>query len=242
MGIGSALTFLPSITVLYHHFKRHHGLASGIALSGSSIGAAIFPIVTSSRASDSLPPSASAVPSLGHASSLATSSCAPASRQSCKIPQGQTIERVKSFFVHAPYVWGIIGFLLGFLGLYFPVVYIQLFSLQHGIDPSLAFYSVTMLNAFGTFFRLLGTYSTDVYGPFTVMVICSLGVGGMIWAMLGILLYGTFYSTWLALGFPCSTSLAKGPEEIGYGYAPSLNSGSDTYGLIDTPDYAAGSA
>ncbi|KAJ6473881.1 MFS general substrate transporter [Mycena sanguinolenta] len=235
MGIGIALTFLPSITILYHHFKRHRALASGIALSGSSIGAAIFPIVLKQENLLYL----HLIPRLGFATAIRVSG---AVLTPCLVvgnllmrtrvppkPQrpstAETMERVKSFFADPPYVWCILGFFLGFIGLYFPVVYIQLFSLQHGIDPSIAFYSVTMLNASGTLFRLFGTHWADIYGPFTFAVICSLGAGAMMWAMLGVhntaslviisLLYGTFYSTWLALGFPCMASLAKGPEEIG---------------------------
>ncbi|KAJ7089481.1 mycorrhiza-upregulated monocarboxylate permease [Mycena crocata] len=45
MGIGLGLTFLPTISIVVHHFNRHRGLASGIVLSGSSIGATFFPIM-----------------------------------------------------------------------------------------------------------------------------------------------------------------------------------------------------
>lgn len=44
MGIGLGLTFVPSMSILVMHFERRRALASGIALSGSSIGAVVFPI------------------------------------------------------------------------------------------------------------------------------------------------------------------------------------------------------
>ncbi|KAG6824442.1 hypothetical protein H0H92_015547 [Tricholoma furcatifolium] len=44
MGIGLGLTFIPSISVLVTHFERRRALASGIALSGGSVGGIIFPI------------------------------------------------------------------------------------------------------------------------------------------------------------------------------------------------------
>ncbi|KAG6837379.1 hypothetical protein H0H93_010537 [Arthromyces matolae] len=44
MGIGLGLTFVPSLSILVMHFDRRKSLASGIALSGSSIGAVVFPI------------------------------------------------------------------------------------------------------------------------------------------------------------------------------------------------------
>ncbi|KAG6832806.1 hypothetical protein H0H92_009425 [Tricholoma furcatifolium] len=45
MGIGLGLTFVPSISILVLHFEQRRALASGIALSGSSVGAVVFPIM-----------------------------------------------------------------------------------------------------------------------------------------------------------------------------------------------------
>lgn len=44
MGIGLGFTFVPTISVLAQHFEGHKALASGVALSGSSAGAVVFPI------------------------------------------------------------------------------------------------------------------------------------------------------------------------------------------------------
>ncbi|KAF7325058.1 hypothetical protein MKEN_00548400 [Mycena kentingensis (nom. inval.)] len=243
MGLGLALTFLPSVTIVFHHFHRHRGLASGLVLSGSSIGAAVFPvmlkyyILPSPWRADIIFLPATSSPRLGFANALrACGSLIPPCllagnllmRTRTRLPPHKTpnpLKKMRAFLVDVPYMWAVLGIVLGFTGLYFPVVYIQLLSLQHGISPSLAFYSVTMLNAFGTVFRLLGTHWGDVYGPLRVQIVCCVGAGVMIFAMLALknaaslvilsLLYGSFYSTWLALGFPCTAALAKGPEEIG---------------------------
>ncbi|KAF7309135.1 MFS general substrate transporter [Mycena kentingensis (nom. inval.)] len=224
MGLGLALTFLPSVSICFHHFRKHAGLASGIALSGSSIGASIFPIVLNRL-----------LPRLGFATAVRVCGaiivpCLLAGNllMRTRLPPKKFhnwFQHVGSFLVDPPYMWAVLANFLGLTGLYFPVVYIQLFSIQHGIDHNLAFYSVTMLNAFGTVFRLLGTHWADIFGPLLVEMVCTMGAGIMIFAMLAMnttaalviisILYGTFYSTWLALGFACFASLAKGPEEIG---------------------------
>lgn len=49
MGIGLGLTFVPTASIAVHYFNKRRGLASGVALSGSAIGAAVFPISRSSR-------------------------------------------------------------------------------------------------------------------------------------------------------------------------------------------------
>ncbi|KAF7305388.1 hypothetical protein HMN09_00791100 [Mycena chlorophos] len=224
MGLGLALTFLPSVLIVFHHFRRRSGLASGLVLSGSSIGAAVFPIMLNHL-----------LPRLGFANTIRASGaiippCLLIGNllMRTRLPPHKTpnpFKHIWAFFVDVPYSWALLASLTGFTGLYFPAVYIQLMSVQRGVDTNLAFYSVTMLNAFGTVFRLLGTHAADRFGPMAVMIGCSFGAGAMIFAMLGLtnsgslvvisLIYGSFYSTWLALGFPCMASLARGPEEIG---------------------------
>jgi hypothetical protein len=49
MGVGLGFTFVPTVSVTVHHFKRRRALATGVALSGSSTGAVIFPISMSSK-------------------------------------------------------------------------------------------------------------------------------------------------------------------------------------------------
>jgi MFS family permease len=44
MGIGTGLLFTPSSAIVSRHFRQRRSLAYGAALSGSSIGAVVFPI------------------------------------------------------------------------------------------------------------------------------------------------------------------------------------------------------
>lgn len=45
MGIGQGILFLPSLTIVGHHFKRRRALATGIVVSGASCGGIVFPIM-----------------------------------------------------------------------------------------------------------------------------------------------------------------------------------------------------
>jgi len=45
VGISLGFLFLPALTVLSHHFARRRALAMGIAVSGSSAGGVVFPIL-----------------------------------------------------------------------------------------------------------------------------------------------------------------------------------------------------
>jgi len=45
VGISLGFLFLPSVSVISHHFERRRALAMGIAASGSSCGGIAFPIL-----------------------------------------------------------------------------------------------------------------------------------------------------------------------------------------------------
>ncbi|KAJ7716663.1 MFS general substrate transporter [Mycena maculata] len=226
MGIGLGMTFLPTLGIVVHHFRRRRGLASGIALSGSSIGATIFPIMFNNlvpklgfgrtiRATGAIIP-----PCLVIGNCLMRTRLPPRSKR----PPGPAPD-IKSFFFDPPYLWAVLGMFFSLLGLYFPIIYIQLFSVQHKVDSTLAFYSVAILNVAGAFVRILANHLGDVFGPFNVQLTCSVCCGAIIWAMLSIhdaaslviisLLYGAFSSAWLSLAFACFASLARRPEEVG---------------------------
>ncbi|KAJ7458518.1 MFS general substrate transporter [Mycena latifolia] len=226
MNLASALTFVPTLGIVVHHFKHRRGLASGIVLSGTSIGATFLPISEPSHL----------LPRIGFAQAVrASGAIAPPclllgnllmrTRLPPRRQSPTTNTNIKSPPIDAPYMWAVFGFFLCLLGVYFPVIYIQLFGVQHHVDSTLAFYSVAIMNAAGGFARVGINHLGDVYGPFNVQTLCSLCTGGMIWAMLSIqdgaslviisIVYGAFSGAWLSMGFACFASLARGPEEVG---------------------------
>lgn len=84
------------------------------------------------------------------------------------------------------------------------VIYLQLFSVTHGINSTLAFYSVSsqaifldgyfshqyhqiaILNAASTLGRLAGNYLAQIYGPLNVLVPCTVITAACIFAVFGV--------------------------------------------------------
>lgn len=66
------------------------------------------------------------------------------------------------------------------------VVFIQLYAVEHNIDSGLAFYSLAILNAASFIGRILGNFMADMYGPWNLIVPCTVSTGAMIWAVLGV--------------------------------------------------------
>ncbi|KAJ7827453.1 MFS general substrate transporter [Mycena leptocephala] len=221
MGIGIGLTFVPAVSITAHHFSKRRSLATGVVLSGSSAGATIFPIMLNHL-----------IPKIGFASAvrasgyivLGTLVIGNAMMRTRSRP-ARAVPDIKSFFNDAAYIWAILGGLLSLAGVYLPVIYMQLFAVQHSVGSSLAFYSIAIMNGSGAFGRVAGTYFADLYGPFDLHVFCTLITAATIWAMLGIhnsatlvlvsVFYGIFSGAWLALSISCLASLARNPEEVG---------------------------
>ncbi|KAG6872672.1 hypothetical protein C0995_007781 [Termitomyces sp. Mi166 len=216
MGIGLGLTFVPSVSILVMHFERRRALASGIALSGSSIGAVIFPIMLNHL-----------IPKIGFAQTVRATAwivvgCLVAANGLMRNNPVVYNLRARappldiiSFFTDVPYMIGVLGYgnyliivdsfadreilyrsaLVSLFGCYFPVFYLQLYAVQHGVGHNIAFYSLNrhnallklaILNAASAFGRIGGNFLADRFGPWNLQAPCGLFTGALIWAVLGV--------------------------------------------------------
>ncbi|KAJ7055098.1 MFS general substrate transporter [Mycena amicta] len=222
MGLGAGFVFVPTTSIMSHHFAKRRALATGVLLTGISAGSTIFPIMLNHL-----------IPKIGFG---------PAVRASAYIVLGSLLignilmrtgplrskrapPDIKGFFKEGAYLWAILGCLLSTAGIYMPLIYVQLFAVQHSVGANLAFYSIAIMNGTSAFGRIAANYLADIYGPFHLQVICTLVTAGTIWAVLGIhnaaslivvsVAYGVFSGAWLALSLACLASLAHTPDEVG---------------------------
>ncbi|KAJ7359414.1 MFS general substrate transporter [Mycena albidolilacea] len=221
MGIGLGLTFVPACGISSHHFAKRRALATGIAHSGTSAGATIFPIMINHL-----------IPKVGFAAAVRASGyvvlgclvIGNAMMRTRPRPP-RVIPDIKSFFADGAYLFAVAGTLLSTAGVYIPVIYMQLFSVQHSVGSSLAFYSIAIMNGTSAIGRVAGNYLADIYGPFYLQVGTTLITAGTIFAVLGVhnsttlilvsVLYGIFSGAWLALSIASLASLARTPDEVG---------------------------
>ncbi|KAF8890382.1 MFS general substrate transporter [Infundibulicybe gibba] len=216
MGIGIGLTFVPTMSVTVHHFKRRRALASGVVLSGSSAGALVFPI------------SSHLIPSKGFAEGVRATAyivlgCLVLGNLLVRMPKKGLARRdppdIKSFFKEPVYLTVLAAALFVYFGLFYPLVYIQLYAVEHNVDPQLAFYSLSIVNGSSLVGRVLGNFLADTYGGWNLQVPCTLLAAASVWAVLGIhnaatliivsILYG------LSLSFAVLADLAATPNEVG---------------------------
>jgi predicted MFS family arabinose efflux permease len=80
-------------------------------------------------------------------------------------------------FLQPSYTLTIVGFFIGFVGLYMPFFYVQVYALEKGFvsrGSDLPFYLLAIMNSTSTFGRILPNVLADLIGPFNVGVPCTL--------------------------------------------------------------------
>lgn len=170
IGIGCGCLFIPSMAILSTYFTTRYAFAVGIVVSGSSLGGVIYPIVFHKL-----------LPQIGFGwttrvlgflilgTMMIPNVCMrvrvlPATRRS--------LLDLPAFKVPA-YSFAVIGFFIGFMGLYMPFFYAQVYALQkHITDENLAFYLLAIMNSTSLFGRIIPNYVADIIGPFNVVIPC----------------------------------------------------------------------
>ncbi|EDR07247.1 uncharacterized protein LACBIDRAFT_250673 [Laccaria bicolor S238N-H82] len=227
MGLGIGLVFVPTASICALHFKRRKALATGIVFSGSSAGGLVFPIMLNHL-----------LLSKGYANAVRYTAyivlgCLTIGNLLMRKPLPTNTQKpvppmIASFFREPEYLMTILGYVsfLMFYGIFFPVVYLQLYAVLHKVDGNLAFYSLAILNACSFVGRIFGNFFADTYGAWNLLIPTTAIAGGTIWAVLGVhdeatlivvaMVYGFFSGAWLSLSFAALGSLAQSPSEIGY--------------------------
>ncbi|KAF8893490.1 major facilitator superfamily domain-containing protein [Infundibulicybe gibba] len=233
IGIGVGLFYAPTTSVISWHFTKRRALAIGVAFTGVSLGAVVFPIrsvifLISLRLL--MPPFATFTvlnhlfESIGFARAVRVSGyicigCIALGNALVRLPPGhRTVQRapadLKKFVKDLPYMFFCIGSLVAMLGFFFPVVYLQLYAVEHNIDGQLSFYSLAILNGAGIFGRIGGNYLADIYGVWCIYVPSTLATGVTIWAVLGRIVW-LASGAWLSLTMAGLASLSPSPQEVG---------------------------
>ena len=60
----------------------------------------------------------------------------------------------------------------------------QLYAINHNVDPTLAFYTLTILNAGSIIGRIVPNFIGDIWGPFNTIIVCALSCAVLIICLL----------------------------------------------------------
>ncbi|TCD69759.1 hypothetical protein EIP91_006295 [Steccherinum ochraceum] len=220
MGLGLGLTFLPSLSIVSHHFRARRALATGIVVTGASAGGIVFPIMLNHLFSD---------PRIGFATGVRASGGLIAGmlllanmmmRTSCvglKKASSLKWETVSVIAKDGAYLISIAGAFFTSLGVFIPF--------DRGIDQTVASYSLTILNAGSTAGRLLPPFLADKLGVYNILLPSILSAAALLFAMFGVkssagvvtegLLFGFFSGAYVSLIPPLLAALSPNLNELG---------------------------
>ncbi|CAL3972712.1 unnamed protein product [Diplocarpon coronariae] len=134
-GVGAALVFSPSITVIGHYFSRRRGIATGIATTGGAFGGILFPIILQA-----------CLPKIGF---LITSGKSSSARPDLRI------------LGRPAFAVTVLGVFLLEFALFVPLTYINSYCTAKGFSQSFSALVLPVLNVGSVFGRLLPGYVAD---------------------------------------------------------------------------------
>ncbi|KAJ7595001.1 major facilitator superfamily domain-containing protein [Mycena floridula] len=211
------------LSIVSHYFNKRRPMAMGIVAAGSALGATVHPIILNK-----------VIHSLGFANGVRVSAgfnlvcliigvlC-----MRTRLPPSTTGKNIPLWeFLHdPPYVAMLIGALFVFCGLFFPVFFIQVNAIQHGVDTNFAFYSIPILNGASIVGRMLPGFFAPKYGVWNLSTFFTFFSGVVILTMLAVkdvagtaifaVFVGIFTGGAIGVFAPMLSSLAKDVNEVG---------------------------
>ncbi|KAJ3821942.1 major facilitator superfamily domain-containing protein [Lentinula raphanica] len=178
IGLGQALLFIPSITVISQHFKRRRSFAIGVAVTGASVGGIIWPILLNQLDQKA---------TFGNANRAAGAVAGVLLLCANLLMKPRPVES-KS----------LAGVQLGIKSVFRDVAY-MLYAVNQGVAPRLAFYTLAILNAGSIVGRLVPNFFADRVGPYNMIIPCLFLTAMLLFVVLGvhsftgIVLFGLFY-------------------------------------------------
>jgi len=223
-GLAQGIIYLPSVAVMSHHFRKRRAFAMGIAVSGSSTGGIVLPILI-----NHLLVNKGYIWAVRASGFFVLGACLIANLllSSRYVPHHKTAATpsLLNLIRDWPYVVCIASVFFISLGQFFVFFYIQLFTETKGLSEILSFYTIAFINGASVFGRTLPNLLADKVGIFPVFLPTSVIAGAIVFAMYGLrttagivifcILYGFFSGAYISLLGPMFAAMADHPSEMG---------------------------
>ncbi|KAJ7438742.1 MFS general substrate transporter, partial [Mycena latifolia] len=226
VGLGAGAVYVPSVAIVSHYFQKRRALAMAIVTAGSALGAVLHPIMLNNTLRSHLGFANAVRASAGLITVSQLIACVlmhprvpPATNQP---PFWSSLQR---FVRDVPYVVATIGLSIYTVGFYFPIFYLQLDAVTHGIDETFAFYSLVIMNASsfvgrlspGFFARKFGILNMVVIGSGcgAILILCMIALKTVVSVILLGVLYGFCAGIFVTLMAPLLAVLTQDMGELG---------------------------
>ena len=241
-GFASGMIFTPTVSVVGQYFTGQRALATGIALSGASVGGVAFPLVLDRLLNASSLGFGVSVRILGGGMAVlliftgaVTVEFAPRRTRRLFLPQP---------FSDSVYLLTLFGFFFTLLGFWTPIFFLVEYAQSQGVDATSAFHLVAIMNATSFVGRLSLSFVADRVGRFNANAALTACTAVLIFAWtaattpititIWVSFYGFFQGAVMLLIAPCLATICPRPSDIGTYVGMALACGS-VGGLLDTP-------
>lgn len=225
-GIATGLMFVPSTAVISHYFRRKRTLVLTFVASGSSLGATIHPIMLNNLLNGTLGFSNGVRASAGLVSVLLLIACLCMRTRldSPTIPVNY-IAAARKCIRDVPFVLMIAGACLFQIGFYFPMFFLQLDSIKHGLSVTFSFYSLVILNAANCVGRVTSGFIAAITGVPNLTIVATISCGILNLGFIGLsnlasatvlgVIYGYFAGLYIGAWVPLMADLTPDLSELG---------------------------
>ncbi|RDX47107.1 MFS general substrate transporter [Lentinus brumalis] len=226
-GLGAGMLYLPSLSVVSHYFQRRRALAMTMVSSGSSIGAVVHPVMLNNLLNDpSIGFAVAARANAGLIAGLLLISCFLMRARVAPPKKHVNLWAVaKRFSKDKPYVFAALGMSLFIVGFYFPLFYLQLDAVRHGVDEGFAFYSLVILNACSFLGRVSPGFVANKVGTGNIIVVFTFICVATIFGLIGLssvasvvviaVIYGLASGVYITMLAPFLATLTDDFSELG---------------------------
>ncbi|KAJ7851028.1 major facilitator superfamily domain-containing protein [Mycena olivaceomarginata] len=225
-GLGAGTIYIPSLAIVSQYFQRRRALAMAIVASGSALGAVIHPIMLNNMIRTDLGFGNAVRASAGLVSGLLVIACL---LMHPRVPTSPTYPPVwkslRRFARDRAYIFATVGMTTFTMGFYFPIFYLQLDAVKHGINETMSFYSIVIMNVSNVVGRLspgplahrLGVINmiASSAGCSAILILCMIALKSVVSVALIGVLCGFFSGVYVTLTAPLIAVLTEDVSELG---------------------------
>ncbi|KAI1790028.1 MFS general substrate transporter [Ganoderma leucocontextum] len=221
VGLGVGMLFLPSLSIVAHHFRNRRALATGIAVSGASCGGVVFPIMLNHLFSNPKMGFASGVRVSGAvvaallavANAIMRTRLPPKRRSFFSVFNGDYMRRILGD--HA-YTTSAVGAFCTNLGLPLqPTSYASMIYNRPAVSDARASIQLAILNAGSTIGRTLPVTFADKLGVYNLLIPSILASAVLIFALFGATSTGGVIVVAVLFGFSSGAYVSLIPPLLG---------------------------
>ncbi|KAJ7074834.1 major facilitator superfamily domain-containing protein [Mycena belliarum] len=225
-GLGAGIAYIPSVAVVSHYFHARRALAMSIVASGSSFGAVIHPIMLNNTLHSRLGFGNAVRASAALISGLLLIACLLMRPRLPPMKHDPEFwKSLRRFRRDQAFVLATLGMATFSVAFYYPLFFLQLDAVTHGVDRTFSFYSLVIMNAASFVGRLSPAFFANslgipnmvaaAAGCGAVLILCMIALANAASVVVLGILYGFFGGVFITLMPPLVAVLTDDLGELG---------------------------